>query len=137
MKKFQHLILMFQKIQQQVSLEGKSIPWEYSETRVFNMEGVDLDFVQWSAFSRCSFGPNPEHYLLASKTNDLNLGIQCKHFRDQDILTDVTLVIGNQEFRSHRLVLATNIPYFNKMFCSGMIEASKGRVKIAKKLNDS
>ena len=75
--------------------------------------------------------------IFYPETNHFNLGIQCKHFRDQDILTDVTLVIGNQEFRSHRLVLATNIPYFNKMFCSGMIEANKGRVKNAKSLNDS
>ena len=72
--------------------------------------------------------------IFYPEAHHLNLGIQCKHFRDQDILTDVTLVIGNQEFRSHRLVLATNIPYFNKMFCSGMIEANKGRVKIAKSL---
>jgi len=70
----------------------------------------------------------PTSYSYVSENT--TTGRQCKHFRDQDILTDVTLVIGNQEFRSHRLVLATNIPYFNKMFCSGMIEASKERIKI-------
>merc|ERR1711970_236334 len=49
------------------------------------------------------------------------IGADCADFRDQDLLTDVTLVIGSDEFRAHKLLLATTIPYFNRMFYSGKI----------------
>ena len=110
---------MFQKIQQQVRTFNKKGQFRGILEDLNSFLEVVSTFVEFILV----FYPEAHH---------LHLGIQCKHFRDQDILTDVTLVIGNQEFRSHRLVLATNIPYFNKMFCSGMIEASKGRVKISK-----
>jgi kelch-like protein 18 len=60
----------------------------------------------------------------------ITLGADCADFRDQDLLTDVTLVIGSDEFRAHKLLLATTIPYFNRMFCSGMIETSKEVIPI-------
>ena len=51
----------------------------------------------------------------------------CRDFRDRDQLTDVTVKVGDKEIRAHKLILAATIPYFQKMFCSGMefVEAKK------------
>ena len=49
----------------------------------------------------------------------------CKNFRDRDQLTDVTVKVGDKEIRAHKLILAATIPYFQKMFCSGMVEVKK------------
>ena len=49
----------------------------------------------------------------------------CKDFRDRDQLTDVTVKVGDKEIRAHKLILAATIPYFQSMFCSGMVEVKK------------
>ena len=51
----------------------------------------------------------------------------CRDFRDRDQLTDVTVKVGDKEIRAHKLILAATIPYFQKMFCSGMefVESKK------------
>lgn len=43
-------------------------------------------------------------------------------------LCDVTLAVGDDEVRAHRLVLAANSPYFYTMFTSGLSECSSQRI---------
>ena len=59
----------------------------------------------------------------------------CKDFRDRDQLTDVTLIVGDSEVRAHKLLLAATIPYFHKMFCSGMVETNKEIIPILLELS--
>ena len=64
------------------------------------------------------------------KKNVFSVAALCKDFRDRDQLTDVTLIVGEEEVRAHKLLLAATIPYFHKMFCSGMVETSKEIIPI-------
>ena len=54
---------------------------------------------------------------------------QSKSFRDQDLLTDVTLVIGTERLRAHKILLC-KFPYFQKMFCSRMSELKQEVIPI-------
>lgn len=45
-------------------------------------------------------------------------------------LCDVTLVVGDDEVRTHRLVLAANSPYFYTMFTSGYSESLSQRISL-------
>lgn len=56
-----------------------------------------------------------------------------KSFRDHDLLTDVTLVIGEERLRAHKILLC-KFPYFQKMFCSRMSELNQEVIPI--KLNE-
>ena len=69
-------------------------------------------------------------YLVEYFFNRKIIAALCKDLRDRRQLTDVTLLVGEDEILAHKLLLATNIPYFNKMFCSGMVETSKDVIPI-------
>lgn len=50
--------------------------------------------------------------------------------RENTNLCDVTLCVGQQEFKVHRLVLAASSPYFNAMFTNQHLESSLSRVEL-------
>ena len=54
----------------------------------------------------------PSMFEYKSEKTDLNTTAAVyKSFRDQDLLTDVTLVIGNERLRAHKILLC-KFPYF-------------------------
>lgn len=55
---------------------------------------------------------------------------QLNILRLQDQLCDVTLITCGVRFPCHRVVLASASPYFNAMFCTGMVECTKKEVEI-------
>jgi len=75
----------------------------------------------------------PSMFEYKSEKTDLNTTAAVyKSFRDQDLLTDVTLVIGTERLRAHKILLC-KFPYFQKMFCSRMSELNQEIIPI--KLN--
>ena len=44
--------------------------------------------------------------------------------------SDVAFEIGGEVFPAHKLILTARVPAFEKMFASGMAEASTGRIRI-------
>jgi len=50
--------------------------------------------------------------------------------RRQGKLCDITICAGTSRFTAHRIVLAATIPYFNRMFTSGMCEEHKEKIEI-------
>ncbi|XP_072020805.1 kelch-like protein 18 isoform X2 [Amphiura filiformis] len=46
-------------------------------------------------------------------------------------LCDVTLKVGDQRFRAHRIVLASSIPYFHAMFTNDMVESKQEEITIS------
>jgi len=53
-----------------------------------------------------------------------------KHLLDQPDFSDVTLKVGNREFRCHRVILANKSPVFRRMLTTDMMEARTGVVEI-------
>lgn len=53
-----------------------------------------------------------------------------KQLKELDSLCDVTLSVGEESFRVHRVVLAASSPYFNAMFTNQHLESSMSRVEL-------
>jgi len=90
----------------------------------------DGDNVRISPFSEIDKNEEIPSSLEYKSTSNFSHAALCKDLRDRRQLTDVTLLVGDDEILAHKLLLATNIPYFNKMFCSGMVETSKDVIPI-------
>lgn len=58
---------------------------------------------------------------------DLNI-LNC--LRDSKAFCDVTIVIENQEFSAHKVILTSSSPYFYTMFLSDFGERAKSRVEL-------
>lgn len=52
-------------------------------------------------------------------------------FRDQKILTDVTLRTENEEFKAHKIILACYSDYFYALFTNSMIESKTNEVLLS------
>ncbi|XP_040835390.1 kelch-like protein 38 [Ochotona curzoniae] len=55
---------------------------------------------------------------------------QLNSFRQNRILTDVSICASSQEVPCHRNVLASSSPYFRAMFCSNFRESSEAKVQL-------
>ena len=44
--------------------------------------------------------------------------------------SDVSIIIGQNYFRAHKLVLSARVPYFKRLFLSGMRESQTGQIEI-------
>lgn len=51
-------------------------------------------------------------------------------YRDQDLFTDVKLKFGNETISAHKVLIGSSIPYFNSMFCSGMLEKDQKEITL-------
>uniref|UniRef100_A0A915J1R0 BTB domain-containing protein n=1 Tax=Romanomermis culicivorax TaxID=13658 RepID=A0A915J1R0_ROMCU len=51
-------------------------------------------------------------------------------FRQSGFLCDIEIVVQEQCFQCHKVVLASSIPYFRSMFSSEMIETRQKTVEI-------
>ncbi len=56
------------------------------------------------------------------------LGPHMGALRDEEFLTDFVVVVGEKEFKVHRVILAAHSPVFKKMFETEMREQKEGRV---------
>lgn len=53
-----------------------------------------------------------------------------EQIRRKGKLCDVTLIVDQQKYSAHKIVLAATIPFFDAMFLSGMSEATKREITI-------
>ena len=60
---------------------------------------------------------------LSLKSHSAKLLAKMSEMRDSGILTDVSLKVGEQIFKAHRVVLAASSDYFSAMFAAGMKES--------------
>lgn len=51
-------------------------------------------------------------------------------YRDQELFTDVTLKFGDESITAHKVLIGSSIPYFNSMFCSGMLEKNQKEITL-------
>ena len=51
-------------------------------------------------------------------------------YRDQELFTDVTLKFGDESITAHKDLIGSSIPYFNSMFCSGMLEKNQKEITL-------
>ncbi|XP_071945085.1 kelch-like protein 17 [Antedon mediterranea] len=64
----------------------------------------------------------------AKHTNDAFIAMN--KMRHSNLLCDITLNVGGQEIRGHKLVLASCSPYFHAMFTNNMSECHKSEVTL-------
>ncbi|XP_022915997.1 kelch-like protein 26 isoform X2 [Onthophagus taurus] len=50
--------------------------------------------------------------------------------REDEILTDITIIVQTKEFKAHKVVLAASSDYFKAMFSDNMIEAQNSHVNL-------
>lgn len=74
--------------------------------------------------------PGCEEAVLASDCHARQMLAQMNKLRLRTDFCDVSLNVGGQVFRVHRLVLAASSPYFSALFSGGMREADKDEVQI-------
>lgn len=55
---------------------------------------------------------------------------QLKFFYEQQLLTDIVLIVEGTEFPCHKMVLATCSSYFRAMFMSGLSESKQTHVHL-------
>ncbi|XP_077993903.1 kelch-like protein 11 [Glandiceps talaboti] len=70
-----------------------------------------------------------ERLKAVSSHHALLIG-QLKEQKDSEVLCDMTLTVGGQQFKAHRCVLAACSPYFESLFRSDMQEAHRGNVEL-------
>lgn len=63
---------------------------------------------------------------LPLSTLSSNLG---ELFRSADY-SDITVEVGLETFQAHKAILCARVPYFKRLFDSGMRESATGRIKI-------
>ena len=66
-----------------------------------------------------SIGENSDRQVYTSKKISDTAFLAFEEFRRDKLLCDVTLRVGDQEFKAHRVVLAATCPYFRGMFTGG------------------
>ena len=74
-------------------------------------------------------GDTEEKFHCQSSFNEAFKKMQ--HIRREGKLCDIVLRTQNSRFSAHRIVLASQIPYFEGMLLSGMIEQDKNEIEIA------
>ena len=68
--------------------------------------------------------PSCSEYVFTASSHAAALLSSMKELRDHCNLCDVTLCVGEEEFKAHRLVLAACSPYFSAMFNNKHLESS-------------
>ncbi|XP_078542925.1 kelch-like protein 38 isoform X1 [Lissotriton helveticus] len=71
-----------------------------------------------------------EGFFFQDHNFALELLRQFNIFRQNEILTDVRICVGDCEFACHRNVLASSSPYFKAMFCNNFKESHQAKVDI-------
>ncbi|XP_037659095.1 kelch-like protein 38 [Choloepus didactylus] len=73
---------------------------------------------------------SPDGLLFKDHDFSSDLLRQLNGFRQNRVLTDVSLCAGAWEVPCHRNVLASSSPYFKAMFCSNFRESSEAKVQL-------
>ncbi|XP_032981610.1 kelch-like protein 38 isoform X1 [Rhinolophus ferrumequinum] len=73
---------------------------------------------------------SPDGLLFNDHDFSSELLRQLNGFRQNSILTDVSICAGAWEVPCHRNVLASSSPYFRAMFCSNFRESSEAKVQL-------
>jgi len=55
---------------------------------------------------------------------------QLSQLRRNDKFCDITIVVGGSKYRAHKVILTAACPYFEAMFCSGMMESHQDIVEV-------
>ncbi|CAD6199594.1 unnamed protein product [Caenorhabditis auriculariae] len=77
-----------------------------------------------------SIASTSSHYTYRNARFGCTLLTHLNDLRQQDVLTDVVLVVAEQRINAHRLVLAACSGYFHGMFTSRMVECHSREVQI-------
>ena len=77
------------------------------------------------------FGDGDTEEKLHCKSSFNEAFKKMQHIRREGKLCDIVLTTQNSRFSAHRIVLASQIPYFEGMLLSGMTEQNKIEIEIS------
>ena len=67
-------------------------------------------------------------YLYKPKDHSSVMFSYLSKLRKSDIFCDITIIIANNKYRAHKIILTAASPYFEAMFLSGMAESHQDSV---------
>ncbi len=71
-----------------------------------------------------------DSYFYRPKEHFGEIFTQLSKHRRNDKFCDITIVVGGEKYRAHKVILTAACPYFEAMFCSGMVESHQEIVEV-------